>query len=145
MNHGYASKTTIYVETFMNFQDLQKFLDEAKDGVIYFSLGNNVRSDLLSEEKGLAFIEAFCELPQKILWKWDLASLPGQQANVKIGTWLPQQDILGNMTLYMIGYIDNCEQASAVSVTGRINFLAKGSNTLLVIHRTHVVKYHRLV
>jgi hypothetical protein len=84
-----------------------------------------VRSDFLSEEKKRVFIEAFSELPQKILWKWDLVRLPGQPANVKIGTWLPQQDILGNMTLYMIGYIDNCEQASAVTMTGRTNFYGK--------------------
>jgi len=83
----------------MYFQDLQKFLDEAKDGVIYFSLGTNVRSELLPEEKRRAFIEAFSSLPQKILWKWDLAHLPGQPANVKIGKWLPQQDILGNMAV----------------------------------------------
>jgi hypothetical protein len=125
MNHGHASNTTITVERVIYFQDLQKFLDEAKYGVIYFSLGNVVRSDLLSEEKRRAFIEAFSELPQKILWKWDFASLPGQPENVKIGTWLPQQDILGNMTLYMIVYIDNCEQASAVTMTGPPNIFGK--------------------
>jgi UDP:flavonoid glycosyltransferase YjiC (YdhE family) len=45
-------------------QELQKFLDEVK-GVIYFSLGSNVRS--VPEEKRRVFIEAFSELPQKIL------------------------------------------------------------------------------
>jgi glucuronosyltransferase len=83
----------------MYFQDLQKFLDEAKDGVIYFSLGTNVRSDHMSDEKMRVFVEAFSALPQKILWKWESARLPGQPANVKIGKWLPQQDILGNMAL----------------------------------------------
>ena len=83
----------------MFFQDLQNFLDEAKDGVIYFSLGSSVRSDHMPEEKRRVFIEAFSELPQKILWKWESARLPGQPPNVKIGTWLPQQDILGNMAV----------------------------------------------
>jgi glucuronosyltransferase len=91
----------------MYFQDLQKFLDEAKDSVIYISLGSSVRSDHMSEEKRRVFIEAFSALPQKILWKWESAHLPGQPANVKIGTWLPQQDILGIMTLHMIDYIHN--------------------------------------
>jgi glucuronosyltransferase len=81
------------------FQDLQKFVDEAKDGVIYFSLGSSVRSDHMPEDKRRVFIEAFSELPQKILWKWESAHLPGQPENVKIGTWLPQQDILGNMAV----------------------------------------------
>jgi glucuronosyltransferase len=55
----------------------------------------------LSGEKRRFFIEAFSELPQKVLWKWDLASLPGQPENVKIGNWLPQEDILGMMNLYI--------------------------------------------
>jgi glucuronosyltransferase len=79
------------------FQDLQTFLDEADYGVIYFSLGSNVRSDHMAEEKRRAFIDAFSELPQRILWKWESDSLPGQPHNVKLGKWLPQQDILGNM------------------------------------------------
>jgi len=94
--------------------------------VIYFSLGNNVRNDLLPEEKRRVFIEAFSELPQKILWKWESARLPGQPENVKIGTWLPQQDILCIMTLYMIDYIHNYKQASAMTMTRATNlFMAK--------------------
>ena len=84
----------------MYFQDLQKFLDEAKDDVIYFSFGSSGRSDHLSEEKRSAFLQAFSELPQKILWKWESDILPGQPANVKIGKWLPQQDILGNSLMF---------------------------------------------
>jgi glucuronosyltransferase len=65
--------------------------------VIYFSLGSNVRSDHLPEVKRLAFLEAFSELPQKVLWKWESDVLPGQPSNMKLGKWLPQQDILGNV------------------------------------------------
>jgi hypothetical protein len=54
----------------------------------------------MPEEKVRAFLEAFSELPQKILWKWESDSLPGQPVNVKTGKWLPQQDILGNMAVY---------------------------------------------
>jgi glucuronosyltransferase len=86
---------------------IQTSCDEAVEGVIYISLGSNVRSDLLPEEKRCVFIEAFSALPQKILWKWESARLPGQPANVKIGDWLPQQDILGIMTLHMTDYIHN--------------------------------------
>lgn len=86
--------------TVMYFQDLQKFLDEAKDGVIYFSLGSSGRSDNLPEEKRSAILQAFSELPQKILWKWESDILPGQPKNVKIGKWLPQQDILGNSLMF---------------------------------------------
>jgi glucuronosyltransferase len=86
----------------IHFQDLQKFLDEAKEGVIYFSLGTNVFSDRMPEEKRRVFIEAFSTLPHKILWKWESDILPGQPLNVKIKKWLPQQDILGNMILFLL-------------------------------------------
>jgi glucuronosyltransferase len=56
-----------------------------------------VRSDHIPGEKIRAFLEAFSELPQKILWKWESAISPGQSPNAKSRKWLPQQDILGNM------------------------------------------------
>ncbi|XP_068083275.1 UDP-glycosyltransferase UGT5-like [Anabrus simplex] len=77
-------------------QDLQKYLDDAKEGVIYFSLGSNVRSDKLTAEKRQMILEAFSELPHKVLWKWESDTLPGQPKNVKVGKWLPQNDILGH-------------------------------------------------
>jgi hypothetical protein len=87
-----------------------------------------VRSDHLPEEKTRVFIEAFSALPQKILWKWESDILPGQPANVKIGKWLPQQDILGIMALYMIDYIHNYEHTSAMTISRvSICFMAKGN------------------
>ncbi|XP_049856482.1 UDP-glucosyltransferase 2-like [Schistocerca gregaria] len=77
-------------------KDIKKFLDEAKDGVIYFSLGSNVRSNAMPEWKRQAFIEAFRELPQRVLWKWENDSLPGQPDNLMISKWLPQEDILAH-------------------------------------------------
>jgi glucuronosyltransferase len=79
------------------FQDLKNFLDKAKHGAIFFSLGTNVRSDKMSPEKVKAFLDAFSELPQRVLWKWESDTLPGQPKNVKLGKWLPQNDILGNV------------------------------------------------
>jgi len=72
------------------------FLDEAPDGVIYFSMGSNLKSSQMPEEKKQAFLEAFYKLKQRVLWKWETDSLPGQPGNVKLGKWLPQSDILGN-------------------------------------------------
>ncbi|XP_021932915.1 UDP-glucuronosyltransferase 2B17-like isoform X2 [Zootermopsis nevadensis] len=87
-------------------EDLQKFLDEAEDGVIYFSLGSNVQSDRIPEEKRIIFLEVFSELPQKILWKWESDILPRQPSNVKIGKWLPQQDVLAHPNIKM--FISQC-------------------------------------
>jgi UDP:flavonoid glycosyltransferase YjiC (YdhE family) len=76
-------------------QELQKYLDEAPDGVIYFSMGSNLQSHLLPESKSNAFLGAFSKLKQRELWKWKSETLPGQPKNVKFGEWLPQSDILG--------------------------------------------------
>lgn len=40
----------------------------------------------------------FRKLPQRVLWKYeDEGDLPELPSNVKLGKWLPQQDILGNI------------------------------------------------
>jgi glucuronosyltransferase len=76
-------------------QDLKTFLDEAKDGFIFFSLGTNLRSDKLTLVKRQALLDAFSELSQRVLWKFESDIMPGQSPNLKIGKWLPQSDILG--------------------------------------------------
>ena len=77
---------------------MQRYLDEASEGVIYFSLGSNVFSSNMPPEKRNMFIEAFSELPQKVLWKWESDTLPGKPPNVRVQKWLPQQDVLGNIS-----------------------------------------------
>jgi hypothetical protein len=82
-------------EGFFFQQDIKTFLDEAPDGVVYFSMGSNLQSSEMPEEKKQAFLETFSKLKQRVLWKWETDSLPGQPSNVKLGKWLPQSDILG--------------------------------------------------
>ncbi|RZB40719.1 UDP-glucuronosyltransferase-like, partial [Asbolus verrucosus] len=76
--------------------DLQKYLDNGSDGVIYFSMGSNLKSSDLPIEKREIFLKTFAKLKQKILWKWEDDVLPGQPSNVKLSKWLPQQDILAH-------------------------------------------------
>ncbi|XP_049947200.1 UDP-glucosyltransferase 2-like [Schistocerca serialis cubense] len=75
-------------------KDIQEFLDGAEHGAVYFSLGSLAKSSSLPREKVQAFVEAFQELPQRVLWKWENESLPGQSANVMVSKWIPQQDVL---------------------------------------------------
>ncbi|XP_044265327.1 UDP-glycosyltransferase UGT5-like [Tribolium madens] len=77
-------------------KDLQEFLDNAKDGVIYFSMGSNLKSAELPNEKRDAILKTFSKLKEKILWKWEEDELPGKPPNVKTAKWLPQQDILAH-------------------------------------------------
>ncbi|XP_059480629.1 UDP-glucosyltransferase 2-like [Neocloeon triangulifer] len=77
-------------------KDLQDFLDGAKEGAIYFSMGSILQAKDMPLEKVKAFVAAFAELPQRIIWKWEVEKLPGQPKNVKTGVWLPQQAILSH-------------------------------------------------
>ena len=76
------------------FQDIERFLDDSEQGVIYFSLGSIVKTNTISAEKRDAFLQAFAELPQRILWKWESDTIPNKPPNVKIARWLPQVDVL---------------------------------------------------
>jgi glucuronosyltransferase len=79
------------------FQDLKHFLDEAKEYAIFFSLGSNIKGSKMMPEKVKTFLDAFAELLQRVLWKWETDSLPGQPKYVMLGKWLPQNDILGTL------------------------------------------------
>jgi hypothetical protein len=74
---------------------MQKYLDEAPDGVIYFSMGSRLQGYLMPESKMNAFLGAFSKLKQRVLWKWESDTLPRQLSNVKFGKWFSQSDILG--------------------------------------------------
>ncbi|XP_030764407.1 UDP-glucuronosyltransferase 2C1-like [Sitophilus oryzae] len=76
-------------------KDLQDFLDNAKDGVIYFSMGSNLKSKDMSVEKKKMFLDVFRKLKQKVLWKFE-EELPKRPENVLIRSWMPQQDILAH-------------------------------------------------
>ncbi|KAJ4448259.1 hypothetical protein ANN_10273 [Periplaneta americana] len=75
-------------------QELDDFLSGAEHGVIYFSMGSMIRAETLPADKRDAFLQAFAELPQRVLWKWENDSLPGRPHNVKTAKWLPQFDVL---------------------------------------------------
>jgi UDP:flavonoid glycosyltransferase YjiC (YdhE family) len=86
---------------FKYFKDMQEFLDGAKVGVIYFSMGSILKAKDMDVEKVRAFADAFAELPQRVIWKWEAETMPGgQPKNVKTGAYLPQQAILGTRPNY---------------------------------------------
>uniref|UniRef100_A0A1Q3EUI5 UDP-glucuronosyltransferase n=1 Tax=Culex tarsalis TaxID=7177 RepID=A0A1Q3EUI5_CULTA len=77
-------------------KDLQDYLDSAKHGVIYFSMGSMLKGCNFPEEKRNAFIGAFAELKENILWKYENTTLPNKPKNVLIKQWMPQNDILAH-------------------------------------------------
>lgn len=86
-------------------QDLQEALDNATNGVIYFSLGTSVRSEDMPEEQLNMFLKVFSKLNKTILWKWENESLPIEMENVVIRKWFPQQDILSRYKHFQYLYL----------------------------------------
>nr|CAD7597666.1 unnamed protein product [Timema genevievae] len=101
-------------------KDIKEFMDIAPEGVIYFSLGSNVRSDTMDAQKRQIFLEAFSELPgYHVLWKWESDSLPGQPKNVKLAKWMPQQDVLRHPKVKVFitqGGLQSVEEAITMGV-----------------------------
>ncbi|XP_053673814.1 UDP-glucosyltransferase 2-like [Anopheles nili] len=77
--------------------DLQKFMDEAQHGVIYFSLGAYMQSAQMPIEKRNAILKVFGSLQQRVIWKFEDDSFQATvPPNVMIRKWAPQNDILAH-------------------------------------------------
>lgn len=79
--------------------DIQDYMDSAKDGVVYFSMGSVLKSTQWPEEKLQEIIKALGKLKQKVIWKYEDPLLPNKPANVLISPWLPQRDIFAHPNL----------------------------------------------
>ncbi|XP_001988523.2 UDP-glycosyltransferase UGT5 [Drosophila grimshawi] len=79
--------------------DMQNFLDNATHGVVYFSLGSYMKSTDMPPEKTAQILQAFGKLKQKVLWKYENASIGQLPANVMISKWMPQNDILAHANM----------------------------------------------
>ncbi|XP_028153736.1 UDP-glycosyltransferase UGT5 [Diabrotica virgifera virgifera] len=93
--------------------DLKKYLDESKNGVIYFSMGSTILSSSLPKEKRESILKAFSKRKENVLWKFEDENLPGKPKNVRIEKWLPQSDLLAhpNVKLFIThgGFLSTIE------------------------------------
>ncbi|XP_065368553.1 uncharacterized protein LOC135961001 [Calliphora vicina] len=77
-------------------QDIEKFINESQHGVIYFSMGSNIKSKNLPLETRQEILKALKSLKQRVLWKFEDTQLEGKPDNVFISDWFPQDDILAH-------------------------------------------------
>ncbi|XP_054272570.1 UDP-glycosyltransferase UGT5-like [Macrosteles quadrilineatus] len=77
-------------------QDIQKFADDAKDGLILFSLGTYVQDELQPQEYFDMYNNVFRRLKQRVIWKTRKENILGLPKNVMTLYWAPQQDILAH-------------------------------------------------
>lgn len=68
-----------------------------ESGFIYVSMGSSVKASKMPEHLRKLLIRAFAQIPYRVIWKYEggMADMKDLPSNVKIGTWLPQQNILG--------------------------------------------------
>uniref|UniRef100_A0A6P7F017 UDP-glucuronosyltransferase n=1 Tax=Diabrotica virgifera virgifera TaxID=50390 RepID=A0A6P7F017_DIAVI len=100
-------------------KDIQEYLDSALQGVVYFSLGSNVKSANLTEKIRKEIVAGLGELPYKVLWKWETDYLPDKPNNVMTKKWCPQQDILAHPNIkvfVMQGGLQSIEEAITLEV-----------------------------
>lgn len=73
-------------------------MGSGESGFIYVSMGSSVKAAKMPEHLRKLFIRTFAQIPYRVIWKYDgsTADMKDLPPNVKIGTWLPQQDILGS-------------------------------------------------
>ncbi|CAG9856811.1 unnamed protein product [Phyllotreta striolata] len=95
-------------------KEIKEFLDSATEGFIYLSLGTNAKSMYLPNEEIQVIMEAFSELPYKVLWKLERQDILQIPKNVKIMSWIPQQDVLRhpNIKLFIMqGGLQSLEES----------------------------------
>ncbi|CAN9503261.1 unnamed protein product [Ophioblennius macclurei] len=63
-------------------------------GFVVFTLGTMLAE--LPEEIASAFIEAFRQIPQKVVWRYTGPIPENLPANVKVMSWVPQNDLLAH-------------------------------------------------
>nr|XP_033333360.1 UDP-glucuronosyltransferase-like isoform X1 [Megalopta genalis]XP_033333361.1 UDP-glucuronosyltransferase-like isoform X2 [Megalopta genalis]XP_033333362.1 UDP-glucuronosyltransferase-like isoform X3 [Megalopta genalis] len=128
--------------------DLKRFVDNATEGFIYFSLGSNVMSSSMPKETRQIFIDVFSKLPYKVVWKFE-KDMPNKPENVFTGKWLPQQSILAhpNIKLFMYqGGMQSSEEAVHFSIP-LLGFpiLADQDSQVLKMQNLGVAKYMDIV
>ncbi|KAF7996922.1 hypothetical protein HCN44_002568 [Aphidius gifuensis] len=74
--------------------DLKKILDNANEGVLYFSLGSMIKSSSMNNETLKEIFEVLGNIPQKVIWKFETDRFDWIPPNFIIRKWLPQSAIL---------------------------------------------------
>ncbi|XP_046980091.1 UDP-glycosyltransferase UGT5-like [Schistocerca americana] len=98
-------------------QDLKNVMDNARDGVIFFSMGSLIKSADFPQEWVQTFLTVFSKLKQQVLWKWENDTMPGKPANVHLRKWFPQSDLLGHKNVQL--FISHGGLQSSLEATAR--------------------------
>lgn len=76
--------------------DVQSFIESSHDGVVYFSLGGNLKPSDMPKEKQQAIISSLSKIKEKIIWKWDDPNVQVDKDKFLIKNWFQQDAILAD-------------------------------------------------
>ncbi|XP_038212967.1 UDP-glycosyltransferase UGT5-like [Zerene cesonia] len=91
-------------------ESIRKFIEDSEHGVIYISFGSMLKANTTPKDKIEAIVGALSELPQRVLWKWEGKTLPGNPENIFISSWLPQNDVLAHPKV--LAFFSHCGMLS---------------------------------
>jgi len=86
-------------------KDLDDYMNNSENGVIYFSIGSHTRGVLIPEDMKGKLLKAFSQVPYNVLFKFE-EEIPNLPSNIKLVHWAPQQDILAHPKLRL--FISHC-------------------------------------
>ena len=105
-------------------QDIKEFIESAEHGVVYFSLGGNLRPSKMSAEKKKHIISTLTKLKQKVIWKWD-EELVVDEKRIMVSKWLPQDDILAHPNVKLFVTHGGLLSATESIMRGKIKPVSK--------------------
>nr|AAY54840.1 IP11703p [Drosophila melanogaster] len=75
---------------------LQKFMDDAEHGVIYFSMGQEIMVQFLPEDMQQNLMKSLDQFKQRVVWKTELYNMPNKSDNVYVIEQPPQRAVLAH-------------------------------------------------
>uniref|UniRef100_A0A336LS81 UDP-glucuronosyltransferase n=1 Tax=Culicoides sonorensis TaxID=179676 RepID=A0A336LS81_CULSO len=77
-------------------KEIKDFMDSAKHGIVFFSMGSNIWPSRMSPEKREGILNSFNKIKLKVIWKWDDEKLDLDKNKFLVRKWLPQDSILAH-------------------------------------------------
>ncbi|KAH8347155.1 hypothetical protein KR059_005866 [Drosophila kikkawai] len=77
-------------------EELQRFMDEAEHGVIYFSMGLDILAKYLPDHMQQPLLQAFSQVQQRIVWKNEDLTTPNKTNKIYVIAKVPQRQVLAH-------------------------------------------------
>jgi UDP:flavonoid glycosyltransferase YjiC (YdhE family) len=92
------------IKSLLIFQEVEEWISGAGDaGFVFVSMGSSVRTSSMPLSAHRLFVDALGRLPHRVLWKQDAEqNMTDIPSNVRLYKWLPQQDLLGELRVYLL-------------------------------------------